>query len=312
MTLDEIAWMNTLFETGNMTKAAEALFVSQPALSQCLRRIEEQLGFPLFTRSNKGLVPTERGLLFAESARVITDTYRDFLIKARLSVQTALTNIIIGLPPFLSACCSAEIIQQLGEVCPDIRFSIHEGSWDMLLAALRNNEIHLAATTGPLKLEGIKIHTFGHGKLVIMLRRGSPVEKHVVTEEGRRILDPVYLAGEPLAMTKPGQATRRLSEDLMREAGISPQIQQETRHVETLYRYAEKGIATAISPLMADAFERDRENRLICEVPSRYRSASLCGCIAALPDVDRLIPSSVLQVIENNILNSSSYLMQIP
>lgn len=57
MTLDEIRWISELFETRKMSKAAETLFVSQPALSQCLQRVEQQLGFKLFERSNKGLEP---------------------------------------------------------------------------------------------------------------------------------------------------------------------------------------------------------------------------------------------------------------
>ena len=78
MTLDEIRWMTELFRTQNMSKAAETLFVSQPALSQCVKRIEAQLGFPLFERSNKGLVPTEKGLLFSRAAQDITGCYQQF------------------------------------------------------------------------------------------------------------------------------------------------------------------------------------------------------------------------------------------
>ena len=97
MTIEELRWMTRLFETRNMSRAAETLFVSQPALSQCVRRIEEQLGFKLFTRSNKGLEPTEKGLLFAEAAQSITNTYRVFLTKAELSDRAGLDELTIGL-----------------------------------------------------------------------------------------------------------------------------------------------------------------------------------------------------------------------
>ena len=310
MTLDEIRWMSRLFDTRNMTKTAESLFISQPALSQALKRVEEELGFSLFTRSNKGLSPTEKGLLFADAARSIADTYRDFQVKAALIDRTALPEIVIGMPPFLSACCSAEVIGQLCDSCPDIRFSVHEGSWDVLLASLRANEIQLAVTTGPLELAGVTIHTFGKGRLVVFLRKGSPLRGSVREVDGERILDPRLLAGEPLAMTKPGQATRRLAESLMREAGVAPDIRQESRHIETLYRYAEKGIATAVAPLMGDSNERDRENRLICRVSESYRWSHLCGCIAVLPETDRLIPPQVFKIIQKNVIQCSSYLLQ--
>ena len=312
MTLDEIGWMNKLFETRNMTKAAEQLFVSQPALSQCLRRIEQQLGFTLFSRSNKGLVPTERGLLFAQTVRTITDAYQEFLVKAELSIKSQLGEIVIGMPPFLSACCSAEVVEQLQDALPEVRFSVHEGSLDVLLVALRENEIQLAVTTGPLELEDVRIHSFGRGRLVIFLRKGSPVAAYVQEKDGKRYLDPALLQDEPLATTKPGQATRRLAEKLIGEAGLPPEhVRQESRHIETLYRYARKGIATAIAPLMSDSEEKDETDRLICYIPEHYRWSFTCGCIVVRPELDRLIPRPVFDILEKNVLSSSTYLKQV-
>ena len=102
---------------------------------------------------------------------------------------------------------------------------------------------------------------------------------------------------------------RVLAEDLLREAEIPASPVQESRHIETLYRYAQKGIATAIVPLMADMEERDRENGLICRIPKSYRAAAICGCIAVLPELDRLIPRAVYSVIRDNVLNNTSYLL---
>ena len=82
MTIDEIRWMLELFETRKMSKAAENQYISQPALSQCVQRIEQQLGFRLFERSNKGLNPTSKGQLFYEAAVDITATYQHFLTRA--------------------------------------------------------------------------------------------------------------------------------------------------------------------------------------------------------------------------------------
>lgn len=220
MTIEELRWMTKLFETRNMSRAAETLFVSQPALSQCVRRIEEQLGFKLFSRSNKGLEPTEKGLLFAEAAESITRTYQNFLTRAELSDQQTLGEIAIGLPPFLSSCCSAELIDALSAHFPQTRFSVLEGSWDALVEALRANEIQLVYTSGPLELPGVKVYPFGRGELVLILRRGSSLAAQVTVENGVRTLDPRLLREEPLAMTKPGQATRRLAENLLKEAGI--------------------------------------------------------------------------------------------
>ena len=67
MTLDELNWICDLFSTCNMSRSADNLYISQSALSQCVNRIEKQVGFPLFERSNKGLKPTEKGLIMSSS-----------------------------------------------------------------------------------------------------------------------------------------------------------------------------------------------------------------------------------------------------
>ncbi len=308
MTIDEIHWLSILFETKNMTKAARSLFISQPALSQMLKRVEEELGFALFTRSNKGLAPTEKGLIFVEAARGIVDIYQNFQVKIDLYDKATLQEITIGLPPFLSACCSANALEQLNKAFPKTRFSVFEGSWNILKEKLRTGKIHIAVTTGPLKWNETVIQTFGCGQMVIFLRKGSAAASHVIQKDGKRWIDPAYLIEEPLALTKSDQATRRIAEMLMREAGIEPYVCHESRNIKTLYNYAEKGIATAVVPLIAEIIDMDRKNNLICYIPQKYSWSSICSCIVVLPETDQLIPKQIYDIIRKNVIYCNSYI----
>ena len=170
--------MKMLFETGQISKTAEALYISQPAMSQCLKRIEAQLGFPLFNRSNKGLTPTAKGHLFYEATVEITESYQKFLTHSSLLDQTELHEITIGMGAYLSNCCSADVIQRLQSAYPQIHFSVYEGSFDDMLKALRNNTVQIAVTTGQFSIEGLVAHPFGRIPNVISLRDGSPVAIH--------------------------------------------------------------------------------------------------------------------------------------
>lgn len=69
MTTTELEIIKALAEEGNMRKAAERLFLSQPALSQRLQTIEKEWGTLLFIRSQKGLEPTPAGELVIAHAR---------------------------------------------------------------------------------------------------------------------------------------------------------------------------------------------------------------------------------------------------
>ena len=71
--------MNTLFfkyaieveQTRSITKAAENLYMAQPNLSKAIRELEETLGFPIFVRSSKGVIPTDQGREFLKYAHSI-------------------------------------------------------------------------------------------------------------------------------------------------------------------------------------------------------------------------------------------------
>lgn len=58
-------------EHGGVTRAAQALYLAQPSLSEAIRRLEEELGVVLFERSGRGLVPTPAGRALVEPARRI-------------------------------------------------------------------------------------------------------------------------------------------------------------------------------------------------------------------------------------------------
>ena len=312
MTLDEIRWMTELFKTGKMGKASENLYISQPALSQCLQRVENQLGFKLFERSNRGLEPTEKGKLFYQAAVKIGDTYDSFLAQAELLDKKELKDITIGMAPYLSSCCSADLIRSLNMVYPGLRFRIHEGFHPELARCLQNNTVQLIVVNEPLLPGDQPYHSFGWCPTVVFLRRGSPAAQFAYEENGIKYLDPKYLGDEPFCATHLGQATRQLTENIMHEAGIKPQIVHESRHISSLYRYAVEGVATGVSSLLRPLDEQDSldSEQIIYRVPECYRWAYTRIAIEMRPDVQRLLPKGICQVIENAVIDNPLYGVQ--
>ena len=61
MTENELRYLLTIAEYGNITKAAQELFISQPSLSESLSKVEQEFGRPIFQRDRNGLTPTDFG-----------------------------------------------------------------------------------------------------------------------------------------------------------------------------------------------------------------------------------------------------------
>lgn len=79
MTIQQIQYILETYRTGSISKAAGNLFLTQPNLSGAIRSLEKELGFPVFIRTNKGITPTEQGLLVLEQAGRISESYEKML-----------------------------------------------------------------------------------------------------------------------------------------------------------------------------------------------------------------------------------------
>ena len=72
MTLLQMKYFSTVCETGNISKAASILFVSRVTISRSIKELEEEFGFPLFSRLSSGLVMTEQGKILYENGEYTT------------------------------------------------------------------------------------------------------------------------------------------------------------------------------------------------------------------------------------------------
>ena len=75
MTLIQLKYIITVAEEKSMNEAAKKLFISQPSLSSAIKEIEEEIGFNVFKRSNKGVIITPEGEEFVGYARQVVEQY---------------------------------------------------------------------------------------------------------------------------------------------------------------------------------------------------------------------------------------------
>ncbi len=97
MELYQLRSFVTIARTGNLTQAADQLFISQPALSAHIKALEEELDIKLFARSAKGMQLTEDGLLLKQKAQQILDQSQDLKLQARALKGDISGTVTIGL-----------------------------------------------------------------------------------------------------------------------------------------------------------------------------------------------------------------------
>ena len=155
MTLNELRFIVALAKARNFRKAAEVCFVSQPALSLAVKKLEEELGVLLFERSRNDVTMTAVGELVIEQAtRAIEEANRvkEIAKQGNNQLSGALKlGVIYSIGPYLLP----EIIPILRNTAPEMPLIVEENLTSNLEAQLRNGVIDVAIIALPFDLPGV-------------------------------------------------------------------------------------------------------------------------------------------------------------
>ncbi len=114
---------------GNLTRAAERLFVSQPALTKQIRQLERQLGVQLFTRSRAGMTLTEAGQALAGRVPALLAGFDQALHEAKGAASRAARVLRVGFLAGAANEATQEIIAAFGRLRPGWRVEMRAASW---------------------------------------------------------------------------------------------------------------------------------------------------------------------------------------
>ncbi|HEY9011513.1 MAG TPA: LysR substrate-binding domain-containing protein [Devosia sp.] len=143
-TLRQLQYASALAETGHFGRAAEQSNVTQPALSQQIRQLEELCGVPLFDRLGKTVRLTPFGREFIDRARKILDEAEGLMGLVESRIGRPNRPLRFGLIPTVAPYLLPEIFPALRRDLPDLAFTVSENRTDALLAGLDDGTLDLA------------------------------------------------------------------------------------------------------------------------------------------------------------------------
>lgn len=115
----EMEYVIVIAQEKNLSKAAERLFISQPALSRFLGKLENELGTPLFERKNRQYIPTMAGELYLDTARKILRLQQQFDAELKSLIQTSRGVISMGITPGRGHTLLPHVLPAFREYFPD-------------------------------------------------------------------------------------------------------------------------------------------------------------------------------------------------
>jgi DNA-binding transcriptional LysR family regulator len=129
---------------GNLTRAAERLFVSQPALTKQIKQLESQLGMPLFTRSRAGMTLTPAGQALAKSTPAVLAEWDQALRETKAAVSRAARVLRVGFMSSAANEATQQIIAAFARRQPGWRVDLQQAAWSDPTAGLAGGDVDAA------------------------------------------------------------------------------------------------------------------------------------------------------------------------
>ena len=150
MNTRDLQYLVALSDHRHFGKAAEVCFVSQPALSMQIKKLEEALGIKLFERSNKSVLLTDAGIAITERARQILNQVEEIRDLAKLANDPYSGELKIGIIPTLAPYLLPLIIPSLTKSFPKISFYLTEERTSSLIEKLKAGKLDAAFLAHPV------------------------------------------------------------------------------------------------------------------------------------------------------------------
>ncbi|APH05475.1 LysR family transcriptional regulator [Bacillus weihaiensis] len=158
MQTSELRMLAVLAEEMNMRKAAERLFVSQPALSQRLQTIEKSWGFPIFIRSQKGLTLTPAGekvITYAKEVVLKEEKVRDEILAMEGEVHGTLKLAVASI---IGQHWLPKVLKEYVRKYPHAKISLITGWSSEILKSMYEDHVHIGIIRGNPEWKGLKEH----------------------------------------------------------------------------------------------------------------------------------------------------------
>ena len=253
MDLRQLRYFAQIVESGSLSKASRQLYVAQPALSQQVSKLEEEVGKPLLNRSSRGVAPTENGLALYHHARFMLRQLDQALSIARKESGAVQGMVSVGLPATTVSALGLPLVRRIRERYPNILLNVVEGMSGHLgqmmrlgqldLAILFASDVALDMSVEPLLDEELFVLLPTHSTLIAPLRTSITIAE---------------AAALPLILPTTTHGLRRRIAAEFEQRSLQAQVVAEIDSLSLLMNCVYNGMGATIKPMAAVHLEGER------------------------------------------------------
>ncbi|QKJ86854.1 HTH-type transcriptional regulator CynR [Paramixta manurensis] len=227
MNVRYIRYFLAVAEHQGFTRAAAALHISQPALSQQIKLLEESLGTPLFDRSGRTICLTDAGEVYLQYVRCAFQALDEGKRAIHDVADLSRGSLRIGVTPTFTTYFIGPLVAEFSLRFPNITLQIHEISQEKIEELLINDELDVGIAFDGGNAPDIASRRLLTEKLALVVAHHHPLaqQRHVTLDD---------LNNEKLILLRTGFATREQIDRSFRQAGLRPQVQMEINAISVV------------------------------------------------------------------------------
>ncbi|HEX2909709.1 MAG TPA: LysR family transcriptional regulator [Chloroflexia bacterium] len=251
----------------SFTRAAEALYLTQPTVSQQIQALERQMKVRLFERLAKEVYLTESGQVLYEKAAALLNMAQETELAVREAAGISAGKLLLGVGVTLATYVLPELLRRFnntykaatphnGIIMPGlnasnsfspVKFDITLGNSEALAHKLLKNEVDLALVGSPLEPHPLlELHPFLEDKLIMVVPAGDPWAL-----EGRSSIGLHEIGNRPLLIRERGSALQAFVERMLESGHVHPEQYLVMANLEAIKRSVEIGLGAAIVPALS-------------------------------------------------------------
>jgi LysR family transcriptional regulator, nitrogen assimilation regulatory protein len=175
----KLRYFMTVAEFGSFTKAADALHITQPALSRQIKQLEEELGVDLLLREGRGIRLTDAGEAVLLHARTIARDFERLREDMQTRTGTPTGRVVFGIPPTLADTLVPRLVEATRHKLPLVTLKVAEGLTPVLLDWVRSSDadlaiVSLAHADDAAEIAGVALEAVAHEDMVVVEKACTP------------------------------------------------------------------------------------------------------------------------------------------
>jgi len=244
MDIKYLPYILKVAECGNISKAAEQLYISQPALSRCIQKIENDIGVPIFERKRKEVVLTDAGKCYLESAKKMQLLEREMQDNILHITNLIKSKIVLAMSPERVAYMLPTVLSEFHKLYPNVEIQTIERNVNTCEVTVIRGEADIAVVPLPTHYSGFCYDVILQETVSVVAPIGWLTPKYEIGAP----VDFSDIYKWPLIILKSGARARTIFDEYCSQHNLNPTILVETSSMDAAVNFVRSKMGIAIIP----------------------------------------------------------------